>query len=84
MSWTDQNELMRLGKKMLDATGTSTPSEKSMILQLASNTGVAYNVARDAYVNSLMTRLQTLISMNLPKHPQSNLTASRSPSACST
>jgi hypothetical protein len=57
MSWTDQNELMRLGKKMLDATGTSTPSEKSMILQLASNTGVAYNVARDAYVKSVLDPL---------------------------
>jgi Heterokaryon incompatibility protein (HET) len=54
MSWTDQNELMRLGKKMLDATGTSTPSENSMISQLASNTGVAYSVARDAYVKTAL------------------------------
>jgi hypothetical protein len=57
MSWTDQNELMRLGKKLFDATGTSTPSEKSMITQLASSTGVAYNVARDAYVKSVLDPL---------------------------
>ncbi|KAH6662315.1 hypothetical protein B0J14DRAFT_554129 [Halenospora varia] len=57
MSWTDQNELMRLGKKILDATGTNTPSEKSMISQLASSTGVAYNVARDAYVKSVLDPL---------------------------
>jgi hypothetical protein len=57
MAWTDQNELMRLGKKMLDATGTSTPSENSMISQLASNTGVAYSVARDAYVKSILDPL---------------------------
>lgn len=57
MSWTDQNELMRLGKKMLDATGTSTPSEKSMISQLASSTGVAYSVARDAYVKGVLDPL---------------------------
>jgi hypothetical protein len=57
MSWTDQNELMRLGKKLLDATGTSTPSEKSMISQLASSTGVGYNVARDAYVKSILDPL---------------------------
>ena len=57
MSWTDQNELMRLGKKILDATGTNTPSEKSMISQLASSTGVGYNVARDAYVKSVLDPL---------------------------
>jgi len=42
---------------MLDATGTSTPSENSMISQLASSTGVAYNVARDAYVKSILDPL---------------------------
>ncbi len=42
---------------MLDATGTSTPSENSMISQLASNTGVAYSVARDAYVKSVLDPL---------------------------
>lgn len=57
MSWTDQNELMRLGKKILDATGTNTPSERSMISQLASSTGVGYNVARDAYVKSVLDPL---------------------------
>ncbi|KAH8650639.1 hypothetical protein BGZ60DRAFT_520454 [Tricladium varicosporioides] len=57
MSWTDQNELMRIGRKILDATGTNTPSEKSMISQLASSTGVAYNVARDAYVKSVLDPL---------------------------
>jgi hypothetical protein len=48
---------MRLGKKIFDATGTSTPSEKSMISQLASSTGVGYNVARDAYVKSVLDPL---------------------------
>ncbi|KAF4627078.1 hypothetical protein G7Y89_g11078 [Cudoniella acicularis] len=57
MSWTDQNELMRLGKKILDATGTNTPSEKSMISQLASSAGVGYHVARDAYVKSVLDPL---------------------------
>lgn len=42
---------------MLDATGTSTPSENSMISQLASSTGVAYSVARDAYVKSVLDPL---------------------------
>jgi hypothetical protein len=57
MSWTDQNEIMRFAKQMLDATGSSTPSENSMISQLASGTGVAYNVARDAYVKSILDPL---------------------------
>ncbi|KAG4443331.1 hypothetical protein IFR05_001200 [Cadophora sp. M221] len=57
MAWTDQNEIMRFAKQMLDATGTSTPSENSMISQLASGTGVAYNVARDAYVKSILDPL---------------------------
>ncbi|PVH68825.1 hypothetical protein DL98DRAFT_628893 [Cadophora sp. DSE1049] len=57
MSWTDENEIMRLAKQMLDATGTSTPSENSMISQLASGTGVAYHVARDAYVKSILDPL---------------------------
>ncbi|KAI9642552.1 hypothetical protein NHQ30_009357 [Ciborinia camelliae] len=56
-SWTDQNELLRLGKKILDATGTPTPSEKSLISSLASTTGVGYNVARDAYVKSVLDPL---------------------------
>jgi len=57
MSWTDQNEIMRFAKQMLDATGTSTPSENSMITQLASGAGVTYNVARDAYVKSVLDPL---------------------------
>jgi hypothetical protein len=57
MSWTDQNEIMRLAKEVLGATGTNTPSEKSMISQLASSTGVAYNVARDAYVKGILDPL---------------------------
>ncbi|KAJ8067922.1 hypothetical protein OCU04_003507 [Sclerotinia nivalis] len=56
-SWTDQNELFRLGKKIFDATGTPTPSEKSLISSLASTTGVGYNVARDAYVKSVLDPL---------------------------
>ncbi|ESZ94397.1 hypothetical protein SBOR_5190 [Sclerotinia borealis F-4128] len=56
-SWTDQNKLLRLGKKILDATGTPTPSEKSLISSLASTTGVGYNVARDAYVKSVLDPL---------------------------
>lgn len=42
---------------MLDATGTNNPSEKSMISTLASSTGVAYSVARDAYVKSVLDPL---------------------------
>lgn len=42
---------------MLDATGTNAPSEKSMISQLASSAGVGYNVARDAYVKSVLDPL---------------------------
>jgi Heterokaryon incompatibility protein (HET) len=67
MSWTDQNELVRLGKKMLEVTGTNTstststntntPSEKSIISQLASYTGVGYNAARDAYVKGVLDPL---------------------------
>jgi hypothetical protein len=57
MSWTDQNELMRLGKKMLDATGANAPSERSFISQIASSTGVGYDVARDAYVKGVLDPL---------------------------
>lgn len=56
-SWTDQNDLLRFGKKILDTTGTPTPTEKSLISSLASATGVGYNVARDAYVKSVLDPL---------------------------
>lgn len=48
---------MRLGKRLLNATGSSAPSEKSMISQLAGSTGVGYHVARDAYVKSVLDPL---------------------------
>ncbi|PQE19374.1 het domain-containing protein [Rutstroemia sp. NJR-2017a BBW] len=57
MSRTDQNEILGLGRKIFEATGTSFPSEKSMITQLASSAGVGYNVARDAYVKSVLDPL---------------------------
>ncbi|KAF7887816.1 uncharacterized protein EAF01_010970 [Botrytis porri] len=56
-SWADQNDLLRFGKKILDTTGTPTPTEKSLISSLASATGVGYNVARDAYVKSVLDPL---------------------------
>ncbi|TGO17657.1 hypothetical protein BPAE_0414g00030 [Botrytis paeoniae] len=56
-SWADQNDLLRFGKKILDTTSTPTPTEKSLISSLASATGVGYNVARDAYVKSVLDPL---------------------------
>ncbi|KAF7893736.1 hypothetical protein EAF00_007250 [Botryotinia globosa] len=43
--------------KILDTTGTPTPTEKSLISSLASATGVGYKVARDAYVKSVLDSL---------------------------
>jgi hypothetical protein len=48
---------MRLGKKILDVTGTNTSFEGSIISQIASSTGVAYNVARNAYVKGILDPL---------------------------
>ncbi|KAF5868363.1 uncharacterized protein Bfra_007561 [Botrytis fragariae] len=56
-SWADQNDLLRFGKRILDTTGTPTPTEKSLISSLASATGVGYNVARNAYVKSVLDPL---------------------------
>ncbi|KAM3070199.1 hypothetical protein ACMFMG_003763 [Clarireedia jacksonii] len=57
MSQADQNEILSLGRKIFETTGTSFPSEKSIITQLASSAGVGYNVARDAYVKTVLDPL---------------------------
>ncbi|KAM0189466.1 hypothetical protein ACHAPC_003043 [Botrytis cinerea] len=53
----DQNELLRFGEKIFDTTGAPAPTEKSLISSLATATGVGYNVARHAYVKSVLDPL---------------------------